>query len=67
VWHRHRSWRPEFTERTVGLLAEGISALDDQGLLDHLRTARRLLEDGHAVHFQLLVPYSLAVYELVKT
>ena len=41
-------------------------SLDDAGLVDHLERARTLLDDGHYVHFQLLMPYTLALHELVQ-
>lgn len=60
-------WRGEFEQRTGALLAEDITALDDAALVDHLQRARDLLEHGHYVHFQLLMPYTLAVHGLVAT
>ena len=60
-------WRDEFERRTTELLTEDITSLDDAGLVGHLERARTLLEDGHLVHFQLLIPYTLAVHDLVTT
>lgn len=60
-------WRGEFEQRTGALLGEDITTLDDSGLVSHLEHARSLLDDGSYVHFQLLVPYTLAVHDLVTT
>ena len=60
-------WRGEFEQRTDALLVEDLTSLDDHGLVGHLERARELLEDGSYVHFQLLVPYLLAVHDLVTT
>ena len=59
-------WRPELEERTQALLAEDLAALDEAGLVDHLARGRTLLDDGHHVHFQLLMPYTLALHDLVE-
>jgi rifampicin phosphotransferase len=59
-------WRGEFEQRTQTLLAEDLVCLDDAGLIDHLERGRTLLGDGHYVHFQLLMPYTLALHELVQ-
>ena len=59
-------WRGEFEQRTQALLAEDLASLDDAGLVDHLERARTLLDDGHYVHFQLLMPYTLALHDLVQ-
>jgi rifampicin phosphotransferase len=59
-------WRDEFEQRTEALLAEDLASLDDAGLVDHLEQGRTLLNDGHYVHFQLLMPYTLALHELVR-
>ena len=59
------SWRGEFEQRTTALLGEELTGLDDAALVDHLERARELLEHGHYVHFQLLMPYTLAVHDLV--
>lgn len=61
------SWRGEFEQRTTALLDEDLIRLDDAALVDHLQRARALLEDGHYIHFQLLMPYTLAVHDLVRT
>lgn len=61
----HSEWKAEFTERTQTMLAEDLTALDDEGLVDHYRRARRLLDDGHSVHFRLVLPYSLDLHEFV--
>ena len=61
------SWRGEFEQRTTALLGEELTGLDDTALVDHLERARALLEHGHYVHFQLLMPYTLAVHDLVTT
>ena len=58
-------WRGEFEQQTEALLAEDLATLDDAALVDHLHRARALLERGHYVHFQLLMPYTLAVHDLV--
>ena len=59
-------WRGEFEQRTQALLAEDLASLDEAGLVDHLERGRTLLNDGHHVHFQLLMPYTLALHELVR-
>ena len=59
-------WRDEFEQRTQALLAEDLASLDDAGLVDHLERASTLLHDGHYVHFQLLMPYTLALHDLVQ-
>jgi pyruvate,water dikinase len=61
------SWRAEFEQRTTALLGEELTGMDDAALVDHLERARALLEHGHYVHFQLLMPYTLAVHDLVTT
>ena len=60
-------WKPEFEQRTGALLAEDVTSLDDDELVAHLGRARQLLDDGSYVHFQLLIPYLLAVHGLVTT
>lgn len=65
MWEQ--SWRGEFERRTTALLGEDLTSLDDAALVEHLQRARALLEDGHYVHFQLLMPYTLAVHDLVTT
>ena len=65
MWEQ--SWRGEFERRTTALLGEDLTSLDDAALVEHLQRARALLEDGHYVHFQLLMPYTLAVHDLVRT
>lgn len=60
-------WRVEFEQRTTAMLAEDLASVDDAGMLDHLRRATALLDDGHHVHFQLYMPYTLALYDLVVT
>lgn len=60
-------WKAEFEQRTQGLLAEDITGIDDADLVGHFERARTLLEDGSYVHFQLLIPYLLAVHDLVTT
>jgi hypothetical protein len=60
-------WRNEFEQRTQAMLAEDLASLDDAGMLDHLGRATALLDDGHHVHFQLYMPYTLALYDLVVT
>lgn len=62
-----RRWRIEFEHRTQAMLAEDLPVLDDAGMIEHLDHARTLLDDGHAVHFQLVMPYTLGLYELVVT
>jgi pyruvate,water dikinase len=59
-------WRDEFEQRTQAMLAEDLADLDDAALVEHLERARTLLDDGHHVHFQLVVPYTLALHELVQ-
>lgn len=59
-------WRGEFEQRTQRMLAEDLASLDDAGLVDHLERGRTLLNDGHYVHFQLVMPYTLALHELVQ-
>ncbi len=59
-------WRVEFEQRTQAMLAEDLPSLDAAGLVDHLERGRILLDDGHYVHFQLLMPYTLALHELVQ-
>ena len=59
-------WRGEFEQRTQALLAEEPASLGDAGLVAHLERARTLLDDGHHVHFQLVMPYTLALYDLVQ-
>lgn len=58
-------WRTEFEKRTQAMLAEDLSILDDADMVDHLARAHTLLDDGHEVHFQLLMPYTLSLYDLV--
>jgi pyruvate,water dikinase len=65
MWDEH--WRGEFEQRTAALLDEDVSSLDDAALVAHLDRARELLENGHHVHFQLLIPYLVAVHDLVTT
>ena len=60
-------WRAEFEQRTGALLSEDLADLDDGAMIDHLRRATALLHDGHHVHFQLYMPYTLALYDLVVT
>ena len=60
-----KDWRSEFQRRTRDLLAIDLGDLDDAAMVNHLSQARALLEDGHHVHFQLLIPYALALYDLV--
>lgn len=60
-------WREEFEQRTQEMLSEDLASLDDRELLDHLNRARTLLDDGHFAHFQLLIPYTLALYEFFTT
>lgn len=60
-------WRVEFEQRTQAMLAEDLASLDDDAMVDHLERARALLDDGHHVHFQLYMPYTLALYDLVVT
>ena len=64
-WDEH--WRSEFEDRTHDLLSKNLTGLDDAGLVDHLNRARALLEYGHYVHFQVSIPYVLALYDLVTT
>lgn len=65
AWEQH--WRADFVQRTQAMLAENLAGLDDAGMLDHLERAAALLHDGHHAHFQLYMPYTLALYDLVVT
>ena len=64
-WDEH--WRSEFETRTHDLLSEDLTGADDDDLVDHLDRARALLEYGHYVHFQVFIPYVLALYDFVTT
>lgn len=58
-------WRAEFEERIDELLAVELSGLDDATFIDHHERAGALLAHGHWVHFQVFVPYILALHDLV--
>jgi len=63
----NEEWRDEFEQRTQDLLSEDLVGMDDREFVDHLSRSRTLLEDGHYVHFQLFMPYSLALYDFFTT
>jgi phosphohistidine swiveling domain-containing protein len=57
-------WRGAFKNEAEELNRIELAALDDDALLAHLDRLKDMLHRGEALHFQLQVPYVLALYEL---
>ena len=56
-------WRPAFGEEFRELKNVDLMTMDGAALLGHLDRAKDMLCRGMELHFQLVVPYYLAVYE----
>ena len=57
-------WREAFATEFRELRKVDLAALDDGALLAHLDSARDMLHRGEDVHFRLVAPYNLALYEI---
>jgi rifampicin phosphotransferase len=57
-------WRAAFATEIGELRSVDLATLSDDALLGHLDCLKDLLRRAEDLHFRLLVPYALAVYEL---
>lgn len=57
-------WRAAFASEFRELKRVDLTTLGDDALLDHLERAKDMLNRGSNIHFQLVAPYYLALYEL---
>lgn len=62
----HEEWRPELVARLEAEREVVVDEIDDDELLDHLGRLRELAEHGQRIHFQLFLPYLVAVHNLVQ-
>ncbi len=60
-------WRSEFKETCAQMRTVELQALSDEELVEHLDEAIELLDRGHKIHFELFVPYVVALCELTST
>ncbi len=56
--------RGEFAEEFRALYSVDLTTLSDVALLEHLDRAKDMLRRGVDLHFRLVAPYDLALYEL---
>lgn len=59
--------RDEYVRRNDELLAEDLTALDDDALGDHFDRAAHLFDDGFTTHIELMAPFMLGVHQAVRT
>lgn len=57
-------WRPAFASEFRALKSVDLATLTDDALLGHLDRAKDMLRRGTEIHFRLVAPYYLALYEL---
>jgi rifampicin phosphotransferase len=57
-------WRAAFVGEFHELHGVDLASLDDEALLGHLGRAKDMLRRGTDLHFRLVAPYDLALYEL---
>ena len=60
-------WRPERETEGDRLLAIDPAALDDEELIEYLADLQQHLLRGFTIHFELFVPYGVALSELDET
>ncbi|HLX87376.1 MAG TPA: PEP/pyruvate-binding domain-containing protein [Acidimicrobiales bacterium] len=60
-------WRPAFANEFRELKDVDLKTLSDEALLAHLDRAKDMLYRGSDIHFQLVAPYYLALYEFGVT
>lgn len=62
----HDEWRPDLVARLEAEREVVVDELDDEELVDHVTRLRAIAEHGQWVHFQLFLPYLVAVHDLVE-
>lgn len=56
-------WRAAFAGEFQDLRNVELATLGDEALLGHLQRAKEMLKRGSDIHFQLVAPYYIALYE----
>jgi rifampicin phosphotransferase len=64
--HWEGEWRPAFASEFRQLQGVDLESLGDEALLEHLDRAKDMLRRGADLHFRLVAPYALGLYQLAE-